>query len=257
MNHHNTKSHSKTSAKTPSSPTHLDSRGRARMVDVGGKTPSRRTAIAAGRIYMSEEAFALAREDGGGQAPKGDVFAVARVAAISAAKRTAEWIPLCHILPLESVRVSFKTDETKRAVICEATVAATAKTGVEMEALVAVQAGLLTIYDMLKAVDKSMRITDVRLLEKHGGKSGSFMRDKFPEKYGGKSGSFTRDKFPEKHGGKGGSFARDKFPEKHGGKGGSFTRDKPRWTKPRQPREHREPRDNRTKPESRRPGGDS
>lgn len=147
------------------------------MVDVGDKTPTRRTARAAGQIQMSPEAFALLYENSG-QSPKGDVFAVARIAAITAAKRTAEWIPLCHILPLESVRVSFTADEAGNAIVCESTVSATAKTGVEMEALVAVHAGLLTIYDMLKAADKSMCVTDIRLLEKHGGKSGSFVRDK-------------------------------------------------------------------------------
>lgn len=173
MKNRNTKPSSKKSAKARDSLTHLDSRGRARMVDVGGKTPSRRTAIAAGKIRMSPDAFALAAGD---DAPKGDVFAVARIAAISAAKRTAEWIPLCHILPLESVRVRFSADEKSCAVVCESEVSATAKTGVEMEALVAVQTGLLTIYDMLKSADKNMRITDIRLLEKHGGKSGSFVR---------------------------------------------------------------------------------
>lgn len=152
--------------------THLDSRGQARMVDVGGKKPTRRTATAAGRIAMSADAFSLLRQKDG--APKGDTLAVARIAAISAAKRTAEWIPLCHILPLESVRVRFSEEESEYAVVCQAEVATTAKTGVEMEALVAVQAGLLTIYDMLKSADKGMRIGDIRLLEKRGGKSGKY-----------------------------------------------------------------------------------
>ena len=145
------------------------------MVDVGGKTITRRTAAAAGRIHMSAAAFALL-QDGG--AKKGDVLAAARIAAISAAKKTAEWIPLCHILPLESVRVEFAPDEKTNSVECRAETAATAKTGVEMEALTAVQAGLLTLYDMLKSADREMRITDIRLLEKRGGKSGDFVRKK-------------------------------------------------------------------------------
>ncbi|MBE8159033.1 MAG: cyclic pyranopterin monophosphate synthase MoaC, partial [Betaproteobacteria bacterium] len=104
--------------------------------------------------------------------------AVARIAAISAAKKTAEWIPLCHILPLESVRVEFVLDEKTNSAECRAETAATAKTGVEMEALAAVQAGLLTIYDMLKSADRTMRMDDIRLLEKRGGKSGDFVRKK-------------------------------------------------------------------------------
>ena len=158
--------------KNKSSLTHLDSHGRAKMVDVGNKTPTRRTAKAAGQIFMSPAAFALLNEG----AAKGDVLAVARIAAIAAAKKTAEWIPLCHILPLESVRVNFSADEENAAVLCETEVSATAKTGVEMEALVAVNAGLLTIYDMLKAVDREMRIADIRVLEKRGGESGDFVR---------------------------------------------------------------------------------
>lgn len=138
------------------------------MVDVGDKANTRRRAVAGGRIAMSAAAFANIDESA-----KGDVLAVARLAAIGAAKKTAEWIPLCHILPLESVQVDFRLE--KCAVYCEVVVSATAKTGVEMEALTAVQAGLLTIYDMLKAVDKSMLITDIRLLQKSGGKSGDYV----------------------------------------------------------------------------------
>ncbi len=145
------------------------------MVDVGGKEITRRTAAASGRILMSPDAFALLQSGG---AKKGDVLAAARIAAISAAKKTAEWIPLCHILPLESVRAEFVLDDKNRAVLCRAEVSATAKTGVEMEALTAVQAGLLTVYDMLKSADKAMRITDICLLEKRGGKSGDFVRKK-------------------------------------------------------------------------------
>ena len=153
---------------------HLDNRGRAHMIDVGQKTPTRRRATASGRIVMSAAAFLLLQDD---KAPKGDVLAAARIAAIVAAKKTAEWIPLCHILPLESVAVAFLLQTESCAVVCEATVTATAKTGVEMEALVAVQAGLLTVYDMLKAVDRRMVMGDICLLSKYGGKSGDFVRD--------------------------------------------------------------------------------
>ncbi|MGU9951203.1 MAG: cyclic pyranopterin monophosphate synthase MoaC [Gammaproteobacteria bacterium WSBS_2016_MAG_OTU1] len=153
--------------------THLDSQGQAHMVDVGDKTPNRRVAIAGGNIRMSVAAFTLLQQ---GTAAKGDVLATARIAAIMAAKKTAEWIPLCHSLPLESVAVDFTLDDKQCSVYCRATVATTAKTGVEMEALTAVQAGLLTVYDMLKAVDKTMIIGNICLLEKRGGKSGTFIR---------------------------------------------------------------------------------
>lgn len=154
--------------------THLDSSGQARMVDVGDKQPTRREAKAAGTIVMSPKAFALLQDK---DTPKGDVLAAARIAAVGAAKKTSELIPLCHVLPLESVRVHFVADQEKCAVQCEVFVAATAKTGVEMEAMCAVQVGLLTIYDMLKSADKAMRMTDTRLLEKRGGKSGDFVRE--------------------------------------------------------------------------------
>jgi cyclic pyranopterin phosphate synthase len=153
---------------------HLDVRGQAQMVDVGEKAVTRRHAVAGGRIRLSVEAFELLA---GGNVSKGDVLAVARIAAIQAAKRTAEWIPLCHILPLESVRVEFFLDAQHSLVECEASVTATAKTGVEMEALTAVQAGLLTVYDMMKAVDKGMVIENVRLIKKQGGRSGDFLRN--------------------------------------------------------------------------------
>ena len=153
---------------------HLDKSGQARMVDVGDKTPTRRSATAAGRIVMSPKAFQMLHDK---DAPKGDVMAAARIAAISAAKKTADLIPLCHILPLESVSVSFTELPEECALTCSATATTTGKTGVEMEALVAVQVGLLTIYDMLKAVDRGMSITDIRLIKKTGGKSGDYVRN--------------------------------------------------------------------------------
>ena len=143
------------------------------MVDVGEKQPTARTAKAEGTIRMSAEAFAALTT---GSAAKGDVLAVARIAAIGAAKRTWELIPLCHNLALESVSASFHPDAGARAVRCEVAVRAFGKTGVEMEALTGAQIGLLTIYDMLKAVDRAMTIGDIRLLEKRGGKSGVFVR---------------------------------------------------------------------------------
>lgn len=161
--------------------THLDETGAARMVDVGAKAVSRRTARAGGHIGMSAAAFALL--DGGGK--KGDVLATARLAAIMAAKRTAEVIPLCHVLPLESVKVEFERDaaggDAGDAIApllrCVVSVAATAKTGVEMEAIIGVQACLATVYDMLKAVDRAMVISNVRLLEKRGGTRGDYVAD--------------------------------------------------------------------------------
>ena len=151
--------------------THFDERGAARMVDVGDKSETRRTAVAAGWIRMLPDTFALVRS---GTSKKGDVLGVARIAAIQAAKRTSELIPLCHPVPLTSVAVEFALDEAGARVECRATVECTARTGVEMEALTAVQVGLLTIYDMCKAVDRGMTIDGVRLLEKRGGKSGDY-----------------------------------------------------------------------------------
>lgn len=150
---------------------HLDSAGAARMVDVGGKKPSRRIARAGGEIRMSPKAFALLRE---GAAKKGDVLAVARVAAICAVKRAAEWIPLCHPLQLEHAQAEFFADEKECILRCEVTVRLSAKTGAEMEALAGVCAALLTVYDMLKSADKTMRIGEIQLLQKSGGKSGAF-----------------------------------------------------------------------------------
>lgn len=155
-----------------SSLSHLDSRGVAKMVDVSSKTASVRQATAAGRICFSPAAAdALANN------PKGDVFALARTAAIMTAKRTADWIPLCHTLPLDSLAVDFTTDTAAGTIDCRVTATATAKTGVEMEAIIGVSAALATLYDMLKAADKSMTITDIRLLHKTGGKSGDYHRD--------------------------------------------------------------------------------
>ena len=152
--------------------THFDERGAARMVDVAAKPETHRVAVAAGWIRMKPETFALVRS---GTARKGDVLGVARIAAIQAAKKTAELIPLCHPVALTSVAVDFTLDEAGARVECRATVECTARTGVEMEALTAVQVGLLTIYDMCKAVDRGMTIDGVRLLEKHGGKSGDYV----------------------------------------------------------------------------------
>lgn len=137
------------------------------MVDVGGKSPSERVAIASGRIVMSPEALLAIRE---GDAPKGDVLGTARIAGIMAAKRTGDLIPLCHPLGLESVSVDFEIEQD--GIRATATASLTGKTGVEMEAMVAVSTALLTIYDMAKAIDKGMIIEQVRLIEKRGGKSG-------------------------------------------------------------------------------------
>ena len=149
--------------------THLDADGNARMVDVGGKAETRRIAVASGRISMSAEALAAIRN---GDAPKGDVLAAARIAGIMAAKRTGDLIPLCHPLGLESVAVDFVLEDD--GVTATATASLTGRTGVEMEAMTAVSIALLTIYDMAKAIDKGMVIETVRLIEKHGGKSGSW-----------------------------------------------------------------------------------
>lgn len=153
--------------------THFDAQGQAHMVDVSHKSDTVRVAVAQGRIRMLPATFALVRD---GQAGKGDVLGVARIAAIQGAKRTADLIPLCHPLALSRVAVEFDLDEVDSAVVCRATVQTVGPTGVEMEALTAVQVGLLTVYDMCKAADKGMTITDVGLLEKQGGKSGHWVR---------------------------------------------------------------------------------
>ncbi|MCX7201830.1 MAG: cyclic pyranopterin monophosphate synthase MoaC [Burkholderiales bacterium] len=153
--------------------THFNAAGQAHMVDVGDKAITRRVAIASGRILMLPDTLARVRE---GTAKKGDVLGIARIAAIQGAKRTADLIPLCHPIALTRVAVDLQIDEDACAVQCTATVECEGRTGVEMEALTAVQVGLLTVYDMLKAVDRGMTITDVKLLEKHGGKSGEWVR---------------------------------------------------------------------------------
>ena len=152
--------------------THFDSAGAAHMVDVGGKDETRRVAVASGRIRMQPATLALIRA---GTAAKGDVLGVARIAAIQAAKKTSELIPLCHPLALTRVAVDFALDEAACAVECTVQAETLGRTGVEMEALTAVQIGLLTIYDRCKAADRGMTIEAVQLREKHGGKSGSFV----------------------------------------------------------------------------------
>ena len=150
--------------------THIDARGQAHMVDVSAKTDTVRTAVARGRISMSPAARAAIGE---GIVAKGDVLATARIAGIMAAKKTADLIPLCHPLPLSSVSVDLDLDET--GVVATATARISAKTGVEMEAMTAVSVALLTIYDMVKAIDKGMIIEDISLVSKHGGKSGDWI----------------------------------------------------------------------------------
>ncbi|NOZ27739.1 MAG: cyclic pyranopterin monophosphate synthase MoaC [Chloroflexi bacterium] len=151
--------------------THLDEQGRARMVDVGGKPETEREAIARGEVRMRPETLRLIRE---GDLPKGDVLATARIAGIMAAKRTSEWIPLCHPLSLSYVGLDFALDEERSRVVITATVRCRGRTGVEMEALTAVSAAALTIYDMAKAVERGMVIGEIRLLAKRGGKSGDW-----------------------------------------------------------------------------------
>ncbi|NLS26988.1 Cyclic pyranopterin monophosphate synthase [Sphingomonas sp. S2M10] len=149
--------------------THLDATGAAHMVDVGGKAITTREAVARGRITMSAEAAAAIRD---GSVKKGDVLATARIAGIMAAKKTSELIPLCHPLPLTRVAIDLELDET--GITATATAATEGKTGVEMEALTAVSVTLLTLYDMAKALDKGMVLSDIRLLAKTGGKSGDW-----------------------------------------------------------------------------------
>jgi cyclic pyranopterin phosphate synthase len=154
---------------TPPRLTHLDEQGRATMVDVGGKGETQREAVAKGAVVMKPETLALIR---GGQVEKGDVLATARLAGIMAAKQTSQLIPLCHPLQLSFVGVELELDEANHAVLITATARTVGRTGVEMEALTAVSVAALTIYDMCKAVDRAMRIQDVRLVQKRGGKSG-------------------------------------------------------------------------------------
>ncbi len=154
--------------------THFDASGQAHMVDVAGKAITKRVAIAGGRIAMQAATLALIEA---GSAKKGDVLGVARIAAIQAAKRTAELIPLCHPLPLTRVAVAFSADRAANAIAIEVTAETLGQTGVEMEALTAATVGLLTIYDMCKSADRAMRIEGVHLVEKSGGKSGHYRVD--------------------------------------------------------------------------------
>lgn len=152
--------------------THLDEQGQARMVDVGGKPDTERVAVARGEVKMKPETLALIQEGG---VPKGDVLAMAQVAGIMAAKRVPGLIPMCHPLLLTSVKVDLTPNEEQSLIEIEATIKTTGKTGVEMESLTAVAMAGLTIYDMCKAVERTMRITNIRLVRKSGGKSGEIV----------------------------------------------------------------------------------
>jgi cyclic pyranopterin phosphate synthase len=151
--------------------THFDASGQAHMVDVGAKDETHRIAIATGTIRMKPETLAIIQS---GSAKKGDVLGIARIAGIMGAKRTSDLIPLCHPLALTRVAVDFTIDSKQYSIACTARVETFGKTGVEMEALTTVQVSLLTVYDMCKAVDRGMVISDVKVLEKHGGKSGDW-----------------------------------------------------------------------------------
>jgi cyclic pyranopterin monophosphate synthase len=154
--------------------THVDEHGRASMVDVGHKPDSERIAVARGEIHMKQETLDLIRA---GQIKKGDVLTVAKIAGITASKRTSELIPLCHPLPLTKVDVDLALDDSLPGVVITATAKTVGKTGVEMEALTAVSVAALTIYDMAKAAEKTMRIHNIRLIEKHGGQSGDVVNE--------------------------------------------------------------------------------
>lgn len=153
--------------------THIDDAGRAQMVDVGDKAVTRRSATATGRVRMSRAALHLVREG----SSKGDVLQVARIAGIQGAKRTADLVPLCHPLAIDSVSVDLRIDEASSCVLIQSTVRCTGKTGVEMEALTATSVAALTVYDMVKAVDKGVVIEEVMLLSKDGGRSGHYERE--------------------------------------------------------------------------------
>lgn len=155
--------------------THLDEHGNANMVDVGNKPDSHRIAVAGGSVYMKSETLQLIKD---GNLKKGDVLSIARIAGIMAAKRTSDLIPLCHPIPLNKIAVDLTLDEQHNAVRIVATAHTTGKTGVEMEALTAVSTAALTIYDMAKAVDREMRLSDIRLLEKRGGVHGDYVATK-------------------------------------------------------------------------------
>ena len=154
--------------------THVDSTGRARMVDVGDKPVTERIAIAKGEVLMQKSTFDLIRD---GALKKGDVLTVAQIAGITAAKRTSDLIPLCHPLPLSKVDVEIALNESLPGVVITATVKTSGKTGVEMEALTAVSIAALTVYDMAKAAEKTMRIQNIRLVEKRGGQSGDVINE--------------------------------------------------------------------------------
>ena len=158
----------------PKKLTHLDEHGRARMVDVGHKPDTERIAIARGEVHMKPETLDLIRE---GQIKKGDVLTVAQIAGITASKRTSDLIPLCHPLPLSKVDVDLTLDDALPGVIITAIAKTIGKTGVEMEALTAVSVAALTVYDMTKAAEKTMRIQNIRLIEKHGGLSGDVVNE--------------------------------------------------------------------------------
>jgi len=158
----------------PNKLTHLDEQGRARMVDVAHKPDTERIAVARGEVRMKQETLDLIRA---GHIKKGDVLTVAQIAGITASKRTSELIPLCHPLPLTKVDVDLAMDDTIPGVVITATVKTIGKTGVEMEALTAVSVAALTVYDMAKAAEKTMRIENIRLIEKHGGQSGDVMNE--------------------------------------------------------------------------------
>ncbi len=150
---------------------HVDQHGRARMVDTGGKDISERTATATATVILNSDCYVTLKEN---KSAKGDVLTVAKIAGIQAAKKTAELIPLCHQIPLQNVKVHFALDDQRNSVTIEATAKCHWSTGVEMEALTCCSVTALTIYDMLKAIQKDILITDLRLLEKRGGKSGDF-----------------------------------------------------------------------------------
>ncbi|MBD5803680.1 Cyclic pyranopterin monophosphate synthase accessory protein [Azoarcus sp. Aa7] len=152
--------------------THFDAQGQAHMVDVGGKSETRRVAVARGSISMKPETFAMVKS---GSAKKGDVLGIARIAAIQGSKRTSDLIPLCHPIPLTRVAVEFELNEEQSRIDCSVTAETVGRTGVEMEALTAVNVALLTIYDMCKAVDRGMRMDGIQLMEKLGGKSGHWV----------------------------------------------------------------------------------
>ncbi|MCL4528658.1 MAG: cyclic pyranopterin monophosphate synthase MoaC [Chloroflexi bacterium] len=158
----------------PTKLTHLDESGRVHMVDVGPKPDTERIAVARGEVHMKKETFDLIRA---GQIKKGDVLTIAQIAGITASKRTSDLIPLCHPLPLTQVDVTLALDESLPGIIITATTKTTGKTGVEMEALTAVSVAALTIYDMAKAAEKTMRIQNIRLVEKHGGRSGDVVNE--------------------------------------------------------------------------------